>query len=391
MRSSPSSRREGDRGEVSGRALKLLVMNWQDRLNPQAGGAEAHLHEIFGRLVTRGHEVTLLVSGWDGAPRVEWVDGMEVHRVAGRHTYNVVAPLYYRAQLRRRPFDLVIEDLNKVPLFTPFWVHSPLVLLVHHLFGGTAFQEASWPVAAATWLLERPIGRVYDDVPVEAVSRSTADDLVGRGIPEQNITIIPNGVDLEFYSPDPGEPRFTEPTLLYLGRLKRYKRVDLILRALARLREFGVQARLIIAGQGDARPELERLRDRLGLEGVVEMPGFVSDEAKRTYFRRAWVHLLTSPKEGWGITNLEAAACGTPTIASDSPGLRDSVVDGETGFLVPHGDIDALASRLRLLIEDDALRVRLGEQARRFAERFSWERAADLTEAHLWHVVGQKG
>lgn len=362
-------------------------MNWQDRLNPQAGGAEVHLHEIFGRLAERGHEVTALVSGWPGAPERAIIDGIEVLRVGSRYTYNLAAAAHYLRTLRDRGFDVVIEDLNKVPLFTPFWVRRPLVLLVHHLFGRTAFEEASWPLAAATWLLEQPIGIVYRGVPTEAVSRSTADDLIARGFESSQITVIPNGVDLEFYSPDPSEPRYSEPTLLYLGRLKRYKRIDLILRALARLREEGVTARLIIAGQGDYAEELRRLRDELGLEADVEMPGFVSEEEKRRYFRKAWVHLLTSPKEGWGITNLEAAACGTPTVASDSPGLRDSVVDGVTGFLVPHGDVDALVRRLRELIIDPDLRSRLGRQARIFAEEFSWDHAADRTEAHLRHVV----
>ena len=113
----------------------------------------------------------------------------------------------------------------------------------------------------------------------------------------------------------------------------------------------------------------------------------MSEEEKIRLFRRAWVHVLTSPKEGWGITNLEAAACGTPTVASDSPGLRDSVVDGETGFLVPHEDVQALADRIRALIDDDTLRERLGGNARRFAERFTWDRAAEETEAFLEAVV----
>src|SRR5690606_22518693 len=154
-----------------------------------------------------------------------------------------------------------------------------------------------------------------------------------RGFRREQMTVIPNGVDLEFYSPDPATPRFEEPTLLYLGRLKRYKRVDLILLAAARLRDSGVRFRLIIAGRGDAADDLRALRDRLGLADVVDMPGYVDDEEKRRLFRRAWVHVLTSPKEGWGISNIEAAACGTPTVASDSPGLRDSVRHGETGFL----------------------------------------------------------
>lgn len=367
--------------------LRILVVNWQDRLNPQAGGAEIHLHEVFGRLVERGHSVTALVSGWPGAPRRETVDGLEVHRVGGRYTFNLVAPRYYRTELAARDFDVMVEDLNKVPLFAPFWSRSPLVLLVHHLFGRTAFEEAPFPMALATWLLERPLGRVYRDVPVEAVSRSTAEDLVERGFSTDQIVVIPNGVDLTFYSPSEAEPRFVVPTLLYLGRLKRYKRVDLVVRALARLRDRGMDARLVIAGRGDHEPELRRLISKLGLQDAVEMPGFVSEEEKRRLFRQAWVHVLTSPREGWGITNLEAAACGTPTVASDSPGLRDSVVDGETGFLVPHGDVGALADRLGRLLTDADLRRRLGMQARAFAERFSWERAAVDTEVHLRRVV----
>ncbi|HEX7049570.1 MAG TPA: glycosyltransferase family 4 protein [Longimicrobiales bacterium] len=367
--------------------LDLLVINWQDRLNPRAGGAEIHLHEIFGRLVARGHRVTLLASAWPGAPARADVDGIEVHRAGGRHTFSLAAPRRYHAALRRRPFDLVIEDLNKVPLFTPLWARHRPVLLVHHLFGRTAFEEASAPVAAATWMLEQPLGRVYRDVPVQAVSPSTADDLGRRGFQRERITVIPNGVDLDFYRPDPTGERFAEPTLLYLGRLKRYKRVDLVLRAVAALRDRGIRARLIIAGTGDADGALRRLRAELGLEAQVEMPGFVPEAEKRRYFRMAWVHVLTSAKEGWGITNIEAAACGTPTVASDSPGLRDSVVDGETGFLVPHGRVDVLADRLERLIRDDVLRQRLGAGARAFAERFSWDRAATETEADLYRVL----
>lgn len=361
-------------------------MNWQDRHNPRAGGAETHLHEIFGRLVERGHDVTLLVSGWAGAAPRAAVDGMAVHRVGARYTYSLAAPRYYRKHLARDDFDLVVEDLNKVPLFTPAWVRPPVVLVVHHLFGTTAFQEATLPVAGATWLLERPLARVYRGIPVEAVSRSTADDLIRRGLSASAIRIIPNGVDLGFFTPDPAEPRFPEPTLLYVGRLKRYKRVDVILRAMALLRDQGMKVRFIVAGRGDAARHLRRLRADLRLESLVDMPGFVDEVQKRRLLRRAWVHVLTSPKEGWGISNIEAAACGTPTIASDSPGLRDSVVHGGTGFLVPHDDPAALAERVRSLISDPDLRQRLGVAARRFAEQFTWQRAAEETEAHLMEV-----
>lgn len=365
--------------------MRLLVVNWQDRLNPQAGGAETHLHEIFGRLARRGHDVTLLVAGWDGAPVRDRVDGMEVHRTGGRYTFNIAAPVYYRRRLSKDPFDVMVEDLNKVPLFSPLWASHPLALLAHHLFGVTAFQEASLPLATATWLMERPLGRTYRRVPSMAVSRSTALDLRERGLPESSITVIPNGVDLDRCSP--GAEPFEGPTILYLGRLKRYKRIDLPIRAVAALRAEGSAVRLVVAGTGDHGDALRALVDELDVAEGVEFRGYVSEEEKLELFRRAWVHVLTSPKEGWGITNLEAAACGTPTVASDSPGLRDSVVDGETGFLVPHGDVGALAERIQRILGDEALRARMGSAARTFAERFSWDRAATDTEEFLAAVA----
>ncbi|MBI4538477.1 MAG: glycosyltransferase family 4 protein [Gemmatimonadetes bacterium] len=363
--------------------MRILVFNWLDGENPQAGGAEFHLHAIFGRLTRWGHEVALLASGWPGAvPRVE-LDGIEIHRAGARYTFNLAAPRYYASVLRHRPFDIVVEDLNKVPLFTPLWVRRPLVLLVHHLFGGVAFQEASLPLATATWLLERPIPRVYRKVPTVAISESTRDDLVRRGLSAAQISVIRNGAELAFYTVDTGAPRVPEPTVLYLGRLKRYKRIDLILRAAAHLRAEGLPLRVLIAGQGEEQAALARLRDRLGLRDTVEFLGFVSEEKKRELMRRSWVHVLTSVKEGWGITNVEAAACATPTVASDSPGLRESVVHGETGFLVPHGDVEALARRIGEVLRDPALRDRMGGAARRFAQRFSWDEAARRVEERL--------
>jgi glycosyltransferase involved in cell wall biosynthesis len=342
---------------------------------------------VFGRLAARGHDISLLVSGWPGAAGRTSLDELDVHRAGSRHTFSIAAPRYFRQHLAPGRFDVIVEDLNKVPVFTPWWSRTPVVLLVHHLFGRTAFQEAGLPVAAMTWLLERPLASVYGGLPVQAVSESTADDLVRRGFPRGSITVIENGVDLDFYSPDPAVPRFETPTVLYLGRLKRYKRVDIIIQAAARLREDGVALRLVIGGRGDHRPELERLAAELGITDVVDFVGFVSEQDKRMYFRRSWVHALTSPKEGWGISNMEAAACGTATVASDSPGLRDSVRHGRTGWLVGHGDIGALAHRLRSILEDPALRDRLGAGARTFAEEYSWERSAGRTEAHLEAVL----
>ncbi|HEY0972158.1 MAG TPA: glycosyltransferase family 4 protein [Gemmatimonadales bacterium] len=368
--------------------MRLLLVNWQDRENPQAGGAEIHLHEIFGRVAAAGHEVTLLCGGWPGAePRVT-IDGITVHRVGTRYTFPFLARRYFRERLAAARHDVLVEDINKVPLATPGWGARRTVALVPHLFGSTVFQEAPFPLAAAVWMAERPLPRLYRDVPFQAISESTADDLVARGIPRRLITVIYPGIDTVRYTPAPGE-RSPYPLFSYLGRLKRYKGVDLVLRAFARLAH--PSARLEIAGTGDYRPALERLALSLDLGDRVRFLGFVSEEDKLRLLRRSWALCFTSPKEGWGITNLEAAACGTPVIASRSPGLRESVRDGETGYLVPHGNIPALTAAMSWLADSPALVGELGSRGRLFAQTFTWDRAAAETAGHLSHLATSGG
>ena len=373
--------------EPGGASLRILVVNWLDRANPKAGGAEEHLHQIFGRMADRGHEVTVLVSGWAGCEPFSDADGLEIHRAGRRYTFSVAGPLHFRRHLADRTFDVVVEDLNKVPVFARFWTDAPVVLLAHHLFGTTAFQAGPLPLAAATWLLERPIPRLYHDAPTIAVSESTRQDLIERGLSAECISVIPNGIEVDRYTPDPEGGRSERPSILFLGRLKKYKRVDLVLEALARLVADGLDAELRVGGDGDQRPQLEAEAARLGLCDHVRFLGFITDDEKLAQLREAWIHVLTSPKEGWGIANLEAAACGTPTVASDAPGLRESVVDGETGLLVPHGDVEALTDAVGHLLRDDARREEMGRNARAFAERFSWDASSRAVEELLQRVV----
>jgi glycosyltransferase involved in cell wall biosynthesis len=360
--------------------VRLLLVNWQDRDNPQAGGAEIHLHEIFGRLAARGHDVTLLCGGWPGCDPTTTLDGIRVVRVGTRHTFPFLARRYFTRTLASHRFDLMVEDVNKVPLYTPRWGGPPVVALVPHLFGSTAFTEFSAPLASAVWLAERPLGRAYRGVPFQAISMSTAADLEHRGIPRASIAVIYPGIDTVSYTPCDGT-RAAEPVFAYLGRLKKYKGVHLVIRAFAAMHH--PTATLEIAGAGDYRPALERLAASLDLGARVRFLGRIDDADKLALLRRAWALLLASPKEGWGITNLEAAACGTPVVASNSPGIRESVRDAETGFLVPHGEVKAMATAMAQLASDPTLVTTLGVQARQFAETFTWERAAQETERHL--------
>ena len=202
------------------------MVNWRDARHPEAGGAEVHLHEIFGRLAARGHEVHLLASGFPGGAAEETVEGIRVHRAAGAYGFALTGRRAFARLARRVRPDVVVEDVNKLPLYLPRVWGGPFVLLVPHLFGTTAFREVSWPLALAVWTAELPMPRVYRGLPVHAISRSTADDLVARGFENGRIRVIYPGVDAEHYGPDPGVARAGRPTFLYVGRLKRYKAVD---------------------------------------------------------------------------------------------------------------------------------------------------------------------
>jgi glycosyltransferase involved in cell wall biosynthesis len=368
--------------------LKLLAVNWQDLENPLGGGAETHLHEILERLSARGHEVVLLCGGWPNCPPRVTMKGVEIHRVGTRQSFPFLARRYWERHLRQREFDVLFEDINKVPLYTTRWGARRVVGVVPHLFGGAAFQELNPVLATAVWLAERPLPWMYRHVPFQAISESTRDDLVARGFALEQVVVIPPGVSFEHYTPD-ASARSPQPTFAYLGRLKKYKGVDLVIRAFAKLDRS--DAVLEIAGAGDYRPALERLVASLALDARVRFLGFVTEEEKLALLRRSWAVALASPKEGWGLTNVEAEACGTPVVASDSPGIRESVRHGETGFLVPHGDVAGMAAAFARLADSPALVAEMGAKARVFAESFTWDRCARATEAHLLEVINRGG
>lgn len=373
--------------------MRILVVNWQDWTHPEAGGAEIHLRETFGRLAERGHRVDLLCVDYEGARPEERLDGINVIRRGGsRSLFNYAVPGIWRRVLSKNAYDVVVDDLNKVPFFIPMFADVPVVALVHHLFGTTIFQETNPAFGVYLLATETPIPWVYRNCPFIAVSPSTAADLERRGIDPERISVIPNGVpEIDGEAEVLELTKSAAPLFVYLGRLKRYKRIDLILEAFARIASETPAARLVVAGTGDERGRLEERAERLGIADRTAFPGWVEDDEKWRLLRRAWAVLYTSPKEGWGFASIEAQRVGTIAIVSDVPGLRDTVVDGRTGRVVPHEDVDALAAAMRDAIADPAGRTEMEAAAIERARGYTWDAAAERTERVLERAIASGG
>jgi glycosyltransferase involved in cell wall biosynthesis len=366
----------------------IVVLNERDLENPLAGGAEVHVFEIFRRLTARGHRVRVLAASFPGAAPVTDHHGVTIRRLVTRYAYYARVPFALRRALAEEPTDVVVDVLNKFPFFTPWVAAVPCAAIVHHLFGRTAFRQVAMPIALATFAAEKLIPFAHRTTPMLAISASTRDDLVARGIAAEHIVVVPPGLDRAAYVPGPAGPR--APLILWIGRLEPYKRADVLIDAMPEILRQVPAARLAIVGAGHARVALEERVRRRGVGHAVEFTGFVPEERKIDYLRRAAVLVNTSEKEGFGLTVIEANACGTPNVSTDVAGLRDSVRDGETGLLVPFGEAPALARAVLRVLTDPGLRDRMVAQGLEWSARFSWDRAADGMETTIERAIARR-
>ena len=369
--------------------MNILVLNWQDIKNPLGGGAEVHLHEIFKRIVAMGHSVTLYCSRFPGSVQTEEIDGLRVIREGGRYLFNFHVPLRYQSQFRKAEFDVVVDDINKIPFHTPLFVDKPLVGILHHLFGNAIFLEAPFISASYVYLAEKVAARVYRNTPMAVVSESTRQELIGLGFPASNIVIVGGAVNSKIYAPSAELPQ-GKPLIGHVGRLKKYKSVDHLLRAFQIVLKDIPDARLRIVGDGDFRSDLEKHAHQLSVAHQVEFTGYLSQAEKVRHLNEMSIAVDCSAKEGWGLTVIEANACGVPVVASDVPGLRDSVVDGKTGLLYEFGNIKQLAQKIVLMLRDENLRSRMRVDAIKWGRSFSWEESAKKMIDFLELVIARK-
>jgi glycosyltransferase involved in cell wall biosynthesis/O-antigen/teichoic acid export membrane protein len=349
--------------------LRILICNWRDIRNPDAGGAEVFTHEVAARWAADGHAVTLVTSRFPGARTSEVIDGVRVEREGSLRS--ATFHLAVQRRLAGRPdVDVVIDEVNTVPFLTPVWSDAlpPVVTLIHQLAEDVWDAETSRPVAAVGRRLEARLLSLYRDAPVVTVSTSTAQDLQRHGF--RNVRLVPEGRDISLAGIGEKEAR---PTFLFVGRLASNKRPDHAVAAFRTVRDRLPDARLWIVGEGGMRPALTADPP----EGVSILGRIPRAELHR---RMAAAHCLLVPsvREGWGLVITEANALGTPAVGYDVAGIRDAIRHARTGLLVPSGDTAELGAAAASLVADPGAYAAMRAEAIRWGRCFSWDVTADM-------------
>jgi len=352
---------------------KILIFNWRDIKHDFAGGAEVYIHELAKRWVEDGNHVTVFAGNDSKSTRNDYIDGVQIVRRGGFYFVYFWAFIYYIFQFRGR-YDVIIDCENGIPFFTPFYAKEKKLLVIHHIHQDIFRKGLIGPLAHfASFLEMKVMPYAYRNVQTITVSPSSKDDIMKFNISDQTPKIIYNGVDLKKYKPAKKSER---PLILYLGRLKHYKSVDVLIHAAANLLKKIPNAEFVIAGDGEEKNNLKKLVKSLGIEEHIKFVGKVSEDEKISLFQRAWVFVNPSAMEGWGITTIEANACGTPVVASRVPGLQDAVKNPHTGYLVPYGESEKFAEKIEKLITDTTLRKEMSKNAIEWSKNFDWDKSA---------------
>jgi glycosyltransferase involved in cell wall biosynthesis len=350
---------------------RVDVVAWRDLDDPEAGGSEIHAHEVLSRWAAAGLDVHLRSSRVDGAARSVERSGYSADRIAGRYA------VFPRAALSGlwRSFgsrDAVVEIWNGMPFFSPVWARRPRIVFLHHVHG--EMWQMVLPSGLArlgTWIERSLAPPIYRREAIVTLSESAKREIVQLGLKPDQITVAPPGIDSRF---GPGGSKDQDPLVITVGRLVPVKRFGLFVDAMAKVRAAHPNLRAMIIGEGYERQAIEARIREAGAEEWLTLLGRVSDEMLVDLYRRAWVVVSTSAREGWGMTLTEAGACGTPAVAIRIAGPEDAIADGVSGLLV--GTAQEVATAVEAVLSDGDLRARLAEGAQRVAEQFSWEQTA---------------
>jgi len=374
---------EGVRESWKKKKMRILIFNWRDIRHVFAGGAEAYVHELAKRWVKQGNKVTLFCGNDNKNPANEVIEGVEIFRRGGTYTVYFFAFIYYLFKFRGK-YDLIIDCENGIPFFTPLYARKPVILIIYHVHQEIIQKYLRFPFNKIAALLEAKfMPSIYRNKKIVTISESSKDEIMKLGFTkEENIEIVYCGASIKNIG---YVPKTEYPSFLYLGRLQDYKNIDIAISAFAKVIKKYPTAKLNIVGFGESHVKLKKLTEWLKIGESVGFPGKVPHAEKARLLSEAWVVLQPSQIEGWGITVIEANACGTPVIASRVYGLRDSVVEGRTGILIQPRNIRKFASAMEQLVRNTTLRKRLSKEAYIWSKNFSWNKSANI----FYNIIGK--
>ena len=356
--------------------MRILIFNWRDIKHIWAGGGEIYIFEQAKRWVAIGHEV-ILFCGEDREKRLppyEVIQGIKIYRKGGRYSLYLWAIWYYLSKFRGK-VDIVIDVENGIPFFTPLFCRIPKVCYVYHVHGDQFFYEIPKPLSYIGFIIERYVfPLLYKRMPIVAISETTKRQLVHIGLPANNITVVYSGINGSHRKAVHAPVKLANPTILYLGRIKRYKRVDLLVTLFGEIVKKIPKARLIVAGWGTEASHLTDIIMKSPLRRKISLVGPVSTQEKRLLLSKSWVFVNPSIGEGWSIAVIEANLHGTPAVSFDVPGLAESIQQEKTGLLAKNAD--DLVAKICNVLTDKRLRDRLSANASQWAREFSWDRSA---------------
>ena len=338
------------------------------------GGSEVYIHEVAKRLA-KNHHVTLFTSKPGNVSDRDVIDDVNIVRRGGILTVYIWAFIYY-ALYFRKDMDFVIDVENGLPFFTPLFCSKPKLMVLHHMHKGQWFSQFPFPLALAGYFIESYLmPLIYRNTYVITVSPSTLSELRQVGFSDRKIYLGFNSIPPKLGSK---VKKSKEPLLVYVGRVKAYKRLEIAVETLRVLAKSYPMMKLIIGGAGDYAEKIIKLAEKYQLQKRIQVLGFVSERKKWELMQKAWVFLMPSSKEGWGITIVEAASCGTPTVGFNVPGVRDSIKDGITGILA-RDETDYIKS-VKRLVDDKKLREKMGIYGVFWSKKFSWNSTVRVFE-----------
>lgn len=360
--------------------MRILILNWRDIKNPQAGGAEVLTQEMAKRWVAWGHEVIQFSAMFAGAKREEVIGGVEIIRGGSSQVRSLGIPVHLSAfwwylKYGKGKFDVVIDEIHGLPFFTPFYVQEKKVALICEVAKEIWDLAFSFPFNKIGRFIENHYFRFYKEIPFLTISPSTKEDLMKMGIKEENITVLPMGIippkNLKKYLKE------KNPTLIFVGRLSKAKGIEEAIKVIYLLKKQHLKVKLWILGQknGEYYQKLENLVKKLNLEKYIKFFGFVSQEKKFELMGRAHLLLNSSIREGFGLTIPEAGFVGTPAIVYNVAGLKDAVKQGINGLVVEVAP-KAMTEAVLDLFSNKGKYQKIQQGAIKEAKKYHWEKTA---------------